>query len=78
MKTLALLATIAAVALGSGCASAPPQPTRDTLHGKVVCDHDYVNTVEHHAKRVGTKVVWVACPDFTLRIVPTVNPGEVG
>jgi len=78
MKRLLRFASVAVVALVAGCASAPPQPTRESVHGKIVCDHDYVNAVHHHAKRIGTKVVWVACPDFTLRYVPTVNPGEVG
>lgn len=76
MNRLLLTATVAAAALGLGCAAAPP--TRDELHGKVVCNGDYVNAVHYLARMSGAKVVWTRCPDQTLRIVPAVNPGEVG
>lgn len=73
-----VLVPMAVAALLVGCASAPPEPTRESLHGKIVCDHDYVNAVHSSARMAGTKVVWVACPANAVRIVPVVSPGEVG
>lgn len=65
MKTL-VAAGIAGLLL-SGCA--PVQYTKADIDGRIVCNADVMDRVEQHARRNFTQVIWVNCPQATLRVI---------
>ena len=56
------------LALLAGCASAPPLAKAD-VEGRIVCDSDRMARAERQAWRSGGTVVWVNCPEATLRVI---------
>jgi hypothetical protein len=67
MKTIALIAIVATAAGIAGCA-APPL-TKADVDGRIVCNSEQMDQVERAARRAGTLVHWINCPQATLRAV---------
>ncbi|HVO89084.1 MAG TPA: hypothetical protein VMV45_11120 [Casimicrobiaceae bacterium] len=59
------VAVVAAVLLLGGCASAPL--TKADVDGRVVCDRDKMDQVEHAARRERRDITWIHCPTAVLR-----------
>jgi hypothetical protein len=67
MKTLLALVVAGAFIVLSGCAPAPL--TKADIDGRVVCNFDRMDQVERQARREFKDVIWVRCPQATLRVV---------
>ena len=67
MKAIATLAIVVATAALAGCAT--PPLTKADVDGRIVCNSDQMDQVERAARRAGTLVRWVNCPQATLRAV---------
>jgi hypothetical protein len=63
-KLLAFVA--AAVMLLGGCASQPFERTA-SANDRLVCDYEHMDRIERVAKRTGTGIYWVNCPQATRR-----------
>ena len=66
MKTLLLLSLLGIGALLTGCAPAPL--TKADVDGRVVCNADRMDQVERAARREFKDVIWLHCPEATLRV----------
>jgi hypothetical protein len=58
MKARTLITSLGAITLLGACATTPPPERKATSN----IDHTYVNTVDHHAARMGARVYWVNPP----------------
>ena len=65
MNRMLLSSMGCAAILASGCAPAPL--TRADVDGRVVCDVDKMDRIEHSARRGFKDVHWVNCPKAVLR-----------
>lgn len=63
MKMILLLAGLAGAALIVGCGTAPV--TEAQLDSYVVCDAEFVAKVENEARRHGTAIRWMRCPQLS-------------
>jgi hypothetical protein len=66
MRTLLLLSTLGCAAMLSACAPAPLK--KADVDGRIVCNYDRMDQVERMARRENRQVVWVNCPQATLRV----------
>jgi hypothetical protein len=64
----AVLAASSVVAAGVLVACVPVQYTKTDLDGRVVCDTDRMDRIDHAARRENKEVHWVHCPLATLRV----------
>ena len=66
MKALVASSIVAVAGMLSACAPAPL--TKADVDGKVVCNADRMDQVERAARRENKGIVWVHCPQATLRV----------
>jgi hypothetical protein len=67
MNHVPLVASLAALALLAGCA--PVVYQKADIDGRVICDSDRMERVERDATRKFASVVWLNCPQVTLRVI---------
>ena len=67
MKANVTMAIVVATAALAGCAT--PPLTKADVDGRIVCNAEQMDQVERAARRTGTWVQWVNCPQATLRAV---------
>ena len=63
MTRILLLGGVAAAWLIGGCASLPQSEVR--LDNFAYCDADFVARVEREARRHGSEIRWMRCPQIT-------------
>lgn len=69
-----ILLLVGATLLG-GCATLPPTEAR--LDSFIVCDAEFIAKVERDARRRGTAVSWMRCPQLSpARQLPPFHYGE--
>lgn len=66
MKTMIALSIIVVAAVLPACA--PLHYTKADLDGRIVCDTERMDRIEHAARRENKEVRWVSCPLATLRV----------
>ena len=65
----------AGASLLGGCASVPPTEAR--LDSFVVCDAEHIAKVEREARRRGSAIRWMRCPQLApARQLPPFHYGE--
>jgi hypothetical protein len=72
MTRILLLAGIVWTSLFSGCVTIPENEAR--LDSFIVCDADFVARIEREARRHGTAIRWMRCP----QLVPAFPPVYFG
>ena len=69
-----LLTGIAGTLLTAGCAALPQNEAR--LDSFVVCDAEFIAKVEREARRRGSAVSWMRCPQLSPQRLPPFHYGE--
>ena len=67
MKALLSVGILVVATALAGCA--PQQLTKADVDGRIICNSDQMDQVERNARRLGSQVQWVHCPQVTLRAV---------
>jgi hypothetical protein len=63
------LALAGLLALVTVCGCAPVPLTKADVDGRIVCNQDAMDQVERLARRNTATVLWVNCPQATLRVI---------